>query len=102
MSTRVVNLRAERYEVYIGRSIDGSRGKFGNPYAVRQHCLGCGQFHQDAASTLPCFEKYFLHRLKTDLEFKLTVLGLEGKVLGCFCKPGPCHGDIIVAWLESL
>ena len=21
---------------------------------------------------------------------------LEGKQLGCWCKPGPCHGDVLV------
>jgi hypothetical protein len=27
---------------------------------------------------------------------------LRGKTLGCFCKPHPCHGDIIAAYLDSL
>ena len=22
---------------------------------------------------------------------------LEGKQLGCWCKPGPCHGDVLVS-----
>jgi hypothetical protein len=21
---------------------------------------------------------------------------LDGKVLGCFCKPEPCHGDVLL------
>ena len=24
-----------------------------------------------------------------------TLLVLKGKVLGCWCKPGPCHGDVL-------
>ena len=24
------------------------------------------------------------------------MLRLDGKKLGCFCKPGPCHGDVLV------
>ena len=26
---------------------------------------------------------------------------LKGKVLGCYCKPEACHGDIIVDFLEG-
>jgi hypothetical protein len=29
-------------------------------------------------------------------------LALRGKVLACFCRPRSCHGDVIVAWLESV
>ena len=25
---------------------------------------------------------------------------LQGKTLGCFCKPDPCHGDIIKEYLD--
>lgn len=21
---------------------------------------------------------------------------LKGKILGCWCKPGPCHGDVLL------
>jgi hypothetical protein len=33
------------------------------------------------------------------------LLELDGKRLGCFCKPKLCHGDIIVAavnWAKTL
>lgn len=23
------------------------------------------------------------------------------EALGCFCKPGPCHGDVIATWVED-
>ena len=26
---------------------------------------------------------------------------LRGKVLGCWCKPGPCHGDILIELLDK-
>jgi hypothetical protein len=26
---------------------------------------------------------------------------LEGKVLGCWCKPKPCHGDVLVELIEQ-
>ena len=27
---------------------------------------------------------------------------LRGKVLACWCKPKPCHGDILVELIESI
>jgi hypothetical protein len=27
---------------------------------------------------------------------------IEGKILGCFCKPKQCHGDIIVEVLDDI
>jgi hypothetical protein len=26
---------------------------------------------------------------------------LEGKTLGCFCKPEPCHGDVLLELLTQ-
>ncbi|MFD1444291.1 DUF4326 domain-containing protein [Thermoactinomyces vulgaris] len=26
---------------------------------------------------------------------------MKGKVLGCFCKPRACHGDILVELVEN-
>ncbi|WP_420902511.1 DUF4326 domain-containing protein [Pseudoflavitalea rhizosphaerae] len=47
------------------------------------------------------FKDYFYKRLKTDQEFKDRIHQLKGKRLGCFCKPFPCHGDVIAAYLNS-
>lgn len=27
---------------------------------------------------------------------------LNGKVLGCWCAPGPCHGDVLVELFETM
>ena len=27
---------------------------------------------------------------------------LRGKILGCWCKPKPCHGDILVKLVEEV
>lgn len=99
--TRVVNLHhGQPYDVYIGRAGHGKDGYFGNPYRVGFTCKRCGEFHKTAASTLPCFEQYFLERLGIDAEFKARVRGLGGKTLGCFCFPNACHGMIIANWLN--
>ena len=89
--TSVVNLRREAFDVYIGRAGKGQDGYFGNPFTVREH----------GADALALFKTYFEERLATDEEFHRRVLELHGKRLGCFCKPGPCHGDVIAEWVDA-
>lgn len=99
--TRVVNLRKEAYDIYIGRPGKGQDGFWGNPIARGDDCPVCGKIHQEPGETLPCFEKFFGWRLENDPEFARRLPELKGKVLGCFCKPNPCHGDFYVAYLDS-
>jgi hypothetical protein len=101
MTTHVVNLRKEAFDVYIGRPGKGQAGPFGNPIAVGQTCPVCGLQHTTPGSTLVCFKVYFLKRVTQDPAFRNQVLALKDKTLGCFCKPKPCHGDIIAAWLDE-
>ena len=92
--TRVVNLQNEPYEVYIGRDGKGLDGYFGNPFRIGHEAAT----RQEAISM---FRDYFLRQVRENAAYRERVLALKGKVLGCFCKPKPCHGDIIVEWLES-
>ena len=85
--TVVVNLHREPYDIYIGRAGRGHDGYFGNPFPR-------------APDALERYREYFARRVK-ETEFRRRVLALRGKRLGCFCKPGPCHGDVIVEWLEK-
>lgn len=98
--TTVVNLRLEKYDVYIGRG-SSSHEPFGNPVARGKPCPVCSDVHQSPGATLTCFRAYFTERLANDLPFRRRVESLRGKRLGCFCKPGPCHGDIIASWLDD-
>lgn len=104
--TRAVNLRVEAFDVYAGRprrGPDGSKsndprdvkegveGWLGNPWDPWKH----------GASALTNFREYFLERVASDWRFRDAVLALKGKRLGCFCKPAPCHADIIAEWIEK-
>ena len=90
--TKVVNLRIEPYDVYIGRAGKGQDGTFGNPFNE-----GTREENVEA------FKHHFHERIRTDPEFKRQVRQLKGKVLGCFCKPKKdCHGDVIVDYLDTL
>ncbi len=99
--TKVVNLRREAYDVYIGRPGKGLDGPFGNPYKVGHSCLRCGKPHPKPADVMPCYRAYLAYRAARSEAFAASLRALRGKRLGCFCKPGPCHGDTIVEWLEA-
>ena len=90
--TRVVNLRKDKYDVYIGRAGRGQDGYFGNPFPLGK---------QPRGATIERYREYFLNRLRTDEQFARRIRELKGKTLGCFCKPHPCHGDVIAQYLDA-
>lgn len=94
MPTRVVNIsKGFVYDVYIGRAGQGQDGYFGNPFKL-------GEIGREGVLRL--YRDWFYRMLEKDLEFKCRVHKLKGKVLGCFCKPLQCHGDVIVEYLNNL
>jgi hypothetical protein len=82
--TRVVNLRKAKYNVFIGRP-----SKWGNPFVIGQD-----------GSRAEVMAKYKNHILTTP-SLLCSLVELEGKVLGCYCKPLPCHGDILIEIINS-
>jgi hypothetical protein len=92
--TKAVNLRCSGYDVYIGRAGKSQDGYFGNPFRLRAS--------EERGATIERYRKYFHNRMETDPEFKRRVHELKGKTLGCFCKPNPCHGDVIAEYLNNL
>lgn len=91
--TTVVNLRTSEFDVYIGRAGRGWSGYFGNPFRRKPG--------EPPGATIERYRTYFLERVEKDPEFRERVMALEGKRLGCFCAPNPCHGDVIVWWLNT-
>jgi len=95
LKTLVVNQRFGLYDVYIGRD-QGPDGYFGNPFRLVHY-----NSNSERKRVLIQYSKYFNARVGSDVEFAQRVLNLRGLRLGCFCKPLPCHGDVIAAWCES-
>ena len=81
---KVVNLRNEKYDVYIGRG-----SPFGNPFKIGID-----------GTRLEVIEKY-KHHLAVNTTLQDEVKKIKGKKLGCFCSPLPCHGDIIINFLKG-
>lgn len=85
MVCRVVNLRKERHEVYIGRG-----SKWGNRFVIGRD-----------GNREEVIRKYRDWIMKND--YLLGCLGeLKDKVLGCYCKPLACHGDVLVELVEKM
>ena len=86
-ATTVVNLRREPFDVYVGR---GRGSPWGNPYAWKPGTLAEIVVPKD--EVLPRYETWL--RSQPGLVARAR-RELRGKVLGCWCKPGECHGDIL-------
>ena len=82
--TKVVNKRYSSYDVDIGRP-----SIWGNPFVIGKQ-----------ANRTMVIEKYREYFLSNDA-LKERAKELEGKVLGCYCKPRACHGDVIVNFLKG-
>ena len=91
---------------YIGRqrTIEGVAfsGYFGNPVIRGQKCPICDGIHKDGGSTLQCYEVWLRNRIFIDPVYRESVKKLEGKILVCFCKPAPCHGDVLEKVCQEL
>ena len=83
--SRVVNINDYAYSVYIGRP-----SKWGNPYKI-----GVDGTRKEV------LEKY-RNYLLNNKELLDDIMSLDGEILGCFCKPKACHGDIIIETIEAL
>ncbi len=79
--------------LYIGRNMNfyvkGTlASKWQNPFSVKKYGLD------------RCLELYEEHITKSDLINQINEL--EGKTLGCWCKPNRCHGDILMKLLKEI
>lgn len=105
--TDVVHCKESDYDVYIGRDGGnhtlntkvGKRGWLGNPHPLKIECGRCGVTHDRFGSILR-FGEDFQDHWYSFLDSSEAVNDLQGKTLGCWCKPKACHGDVIVSWIE--
>jgi hypothetical protein len=77
--SRVVHCKRESYDVYIGRP-----SVWSNPYEIGRD--------GDRETVIRKYREYLLSN--PDLMARLPEL--EGKILGCWCAPKPCHGDVLI------
>jgi hypothetical protein len=95
MKTRVVNRRKEPFDVYIGRP-----SPWGNPFSHVSHMGGTlAKFNvANRAEAIARFREWFLAQPELVERARRE---LRGKVLGCWCKPATCHGDVIAEIVDG-
>lgn len=77
-ATRVVHCRKEPFDVFIGRPTI-----WGNPFRIG--------VDGDRAQVMVKFREWFIRRPA----LLRAVENLRGRILGCFCAPELCHGDVL-------
>jgi len=84
-TTKVVHCKRAPFDIYIGRP-----SKWGNPFVIGRD----GNREQ-------VIEKYREYILGNQALLAAAKSELKGKVLGCWCAPQGCHGDVLAELAES-
>lgn len=74
----VVHCKHDIYDIYIGRP-----SKWGNPFEIGRD-----------GTRYEVVEKYKEY-IKTAFTEEEIIKELKGKILGCWCSPLDCHGDVL-------
>ncbi len=79
-SKHLVHCKKEPYDIYIGRP-----SKWGNPFKIG--------IDGDRLTVINKFRRYILNKpgLLKDIKEELY-----NKVLGCWCAPEACHGEVLL------
>lgn len=91
MIPKVVHCKKEEFDVYIGRG-----SKWGNPYSHKEGTLA----EHVVGSRVEAIKKYEEYLLSSE-DLMRSLPELKGKVLGCWCKPKSCHGDILLKYANG-
>lgn len=91
--TSVVNKKhGIPFDIYIGR---GSH--WGNPFSHRYGTMA--RYKVDTREeAIRCYEEW----IRNQPELMKSLPELKGKVLGCYCKPLTCHGDVLIKLINEL
>jgi hypothetical protein len=76
----VVHCKRSTHDVYIGRP-----SKWGNPFEIGKD--------GDRETVIQKYREWIL----TQPHLLSALPELRGKVLGCWCAPKACHGDVLVS-----
>jgi hypothetical protein len=91
--TTVVNFNKFPYDIYIGRP-----SKWGNPYSHLEDKDTLAEFKVNTRKeAIESYEKW----IRQNKELMDSLYELDGKVLGCWCKPLSCHGDVLIKLLKE-
>lgn len=90
----VVHCKRAKFDIYIGRP-----SKWGNPFTHLSTEATMAQFHvASRADAVTSYEQWLLDQPELVAQAKRE---LKGKVLGCWCAPKSCHGDVLAKIANS-
>ena len=75
---KIVHCKKDEFDIYIGRP-----SKCGNPFTIGQD-----------GTREEVIDKYSVW-IKDQTDLMDSINELQGKILGCWCAPEKCHGDIL-------
>lgn len=82
----VVNINCEDFDIYIGRP-----SRYGNPFPITDK--------QTRRVVIKKFRRALQDAINNGFVTIEDLKSMDGKRLGCYCKPMECHGDV---WLEFI
>ena len=100
MKTKVVDVRFEEYDYYIGRyNKNIPKDKVFNNYELKNPF----KMHKekDREKVIKQFEIYFMDMINKSEKFRTSLKELKGKTLGCWCNKKNCHGHIIAEFVDK-
>jgi hypothetical protein len=102
----VVHCKQQSFDVYIGRGrcpVTGKPGRWGNEFSHLRNSTA--KFYVPTREDAISSYRSWLWREIQERHISLADLAaLDGKVLGCWCSPKPCHGDVLLraaAWASA-
>lgn len=81
----VVHCKRKPYDVYIGRP-----SIWGNPFVIGKDGT--------REEVIEKYEEY----VRKDVNLMAAIPALRDKILGCWCAPLACHGDVLVKLVKEL
>lgn len=104
----VVHCRREPYDVYIGRGRcprTGEPGRWGNPFSHRPSRVGAVTLVTTREEAIAHYADWLAAEVDAERISPSELAALDGKVLGCWCAPQPCHGEVLeraAAWAARM
>lgn len=105
-ATRVVHVNSPEFRhdptaIYIGRAVNRAkdpRCRVASTWANPYHADSAGGI----AGAIEDFETMMRQAIQKKAPAAVRLGELRGKVLGCWCHPKPCHGDVLVKLIREL
>jgi hypothetical protein len=86
----VVHCKRAEYDVYIGRP-----SKWGNPFSHKPQTLAETKV-DTRDDAIQMYRIWLTKALKDGVISLEEIAALDGKTLGCWCHPKPCHGEVLL------